>query len=152
MRHLLRALLTSAFVASLAVGAMAGVASAAPGGGNGTSFELYEDLCINDPVDETVWYCFEVHGRSTVVDQNDGDQVVTTAARTVFYVVDDGVAVAATIDHSVSQSKLVDGVFEAELAIAQTRTLTPGQQCVAHLLLRIEGGEVVVDQASMSCT
>jgi hypothetical protein len=151
VRHILRVLLASAFVASLAVAGMAGAAAAAQGSGNGLNFELYEDLCINDETDETIWYCFEVHGRFTVVNQDDGDQIGTGAVRSIFYVIDDGIAVSASIDHSVFQSKLVDGWFQDELLISQTRTLTPGQQCVAHMLLKYEDGVIVVDQSSMSC-
>jgi hypothetical protein len=149
VRHIIRVLLTSAFVASLAVAGMAGAALAAPGGGNGTSYEMYEDMCLEDG---SILLCFEVHGRFTVVDQDNGDQIANTAVRTVSYVVEGGVVSSANIDHSVYQTKIVDGFFQDELVISQSRSLTPGEQCVAHLLLKLEDGEVVVDQASMSCT
>jgi hypothetical protein len=148
VRQILRALLTSVFVATVGVGGLAGVASAAPLSGNGIPFELYEELCFDTG---TEILCFEVHGRFTLVDQNDGDQVATGQVRTRSYVIQGGQVVSANLDHSVFQSKIVDGVFQSELAISQSRTLTPGQQCVAHVLLRIDGGEVVVDQSSMSC-
>jgi hypothetical protein len=153
MRSVLRALLTSAFIAALAFAATTGAAFAAAehSNGNGTSFELYEDLCINDELDSSVWYCFQVHGRFTAVAQDNGDQIGTGAVRNRFSVIDDGVVVSASLDHSVFQSKIVDGWFQDELIISQTRTLTPGQQCVAHLLLKYEDGVIVVDQSSMSC-
>jgi hypothetical protein len=148
VRRVLRALLTSAFVATVATGGMAGVASAAPLSGNGIPFELYEELCFDTG---TEIICFEVHGRFTLVTQNDGDQVGTGAVRMRSFVVMGGRIVSAQIDHSVFQSKIVDGVFDRELTITQSRTLTPGQQCVAHMVLKVEGGEVVVDQSKLSC-
>lgn len=148
MRRVLRALLTSAFAASIAVGGMAGVASAAPLSGNGIPFELYEELCF-DTGNEIL--CFEVHGRFTLVLQDDGDQIGTGAVRTRSYVIQGGRVVSAQLDHSVFQSKIVDGVFASELTINQSRTLIPGQQCVAHLVLKLDGDEVVVDRSSISC-
>ncbi len=148
MRHILRALLTSAFVAAIAIAGTAGVASAAPGGGNGTSYEMYEELCFDDG---SIILCFEVHGRFTVVDQNDGDQIGTGAVRVRSFVIEKGQVVSANIDHSVFQTKIVDGVFQKELSITQSRYLTPGEQCVAHAVLKLEGGEIVVDHSSMSC-
>ena len=149
MRRILRVLMTSAFMASIAVSSVAGVASAAMSpNGNGTSFELYEEMCLDDI---TVILCFEVHGRFTVVDQNDGDQIGTGAIRNRSYVIQGGRVVSASIDHQVWQSKIVDGVFQNELTITHGRALTPGQQCITHAVLRIENGVVVVDQATTSC-
>lgn len=150
MRTLSRALVTSALVAVIAIAGSAGAAfAAAPySNGNGTNFEMYEEWCF---VDETIFLCFEVHGRWTIVDQDDGDQIGTAAVHTRAYVIEDGVVASASLDHSVFQTKFVDGVAEKELLISQNRTLTPGQQCVAHVLLKYEAGVIVVDQASMSC-
>ncbi len=82
-----------------------------------------------------------------MVNQDNGDQIGTGTMRTVSYIVEGGVISSATVDRNVFQSKFIDGVAQTELNITQTRSLTPGQQCVAHLLLKIEGGEIVVDQA-----
>jgi hypothetical protein len=35
--------------------------------------------------------------------------------------------------------------------ITSSRVLTPGEQCVAHVLLKIDGGAVVIDHATLSC-
>ena len=150
MRHLLRTLLTGVFAASLALAGTAGIASAAPGNdnGNGTSYEMYEDWCFDDI---TVLLCFEVHGRWTIVDQNNGDQIGTAAVRTISYVVENGQVVSATVDHSVFQSKFIDGVAQDELIISNVRQLEPGGQCVLHATIRLDGGVIVVDQFSMAC-
>ena len=148
MRQLLRVVLSSTFAATIALGGLTGAVAAAPMSGNGISFELYEEMCLDDG---SLILCFEVHGRSTIVTWNEGDQLVTTAVRTRSFVVEHGIVSSASIDHGVYQTKLVDGVFADELTITFNRSLTPGQQCVAHLLLKVEDGAVVVDQASASC-
>lgn len=150
MRHLLRTLLTSVFVASIALAGTVGIVAAAPGNdkGNGTSYEMYEDWCFDDV---TVLLCFEVHGRWTIVDQNDGDQIGTAAVRTISYVVEGGQVTSATVDHSVFQTKFVDGVSQRELIIANVRQLEPGGQCVVHATIKLDGGVIVVDQFAMSC-
>jgi hypothetical protein len=66
VRHALRALLTSAFIATLAFAGTGAVAAAGPGSGNGLNYEMYEDWCFDDI---SVLYCFEVHGRFTIVSQ-----------------------------------------------------------------------------------
>jgi hypothetical protein len=150
MRHFLRALVTSAFVASLAVAGIAGSASAAAfnSQGNGTNFEMFEDLCLDDG---SIILCFEVHGRITIVQQDNGDEIATTAVRTRSFVVEGGRITSAQIDHSVFQTKLVDGAFERELQISTTRELVPGQQCVIHLQLTFEDGVVTVDRSNVNC-
>ena len=150
MRHFLRALVTSALVASLAVAGIAGSASAAAfnSQGNGTNFEMFEDLCLDDG---SIILCFEVHGRITIVQQDNGDEIATTAVRTRSFVVEGGRITSAQIDHSVFQTKLVDGAFERELQISTTRELVPGQQCVIHLQLTFEDGVVTVDRSNVNC-
>lgn len=150
MRHFLRALATSALVASLAVAGVAGSASAAAfnSQGNGTNFEMFEDLCLDDG---SILLCFEVHGRITIVQQDNGDEIATIAVRTRSFVVEDGRITSAQIDHSVFQTKLVDGAFERELQISTTRDLVPGQQCVLHLQLTFEDGVVTVDRSQVNC-
>ena len=150
MRQFLRALATSALVASLAVAGIAGSASAAAfhSQGNGTNFEMFEDLCLDDG---SIILCFEVHGRITVVQQDNGDEIATTAVRTRSFVVEGGRITSAQIDHSVFQTKLVDGAFEREMQISTTRDLVPGQQCVLHLQLTFEDGVVTVDRSNVNC-
>jgi hypothetical protein len=150
MRQLLRSLTMSALVAIVALSGTAAVASAAApnSNGNGTSYEMYEDWCFDDI---TVLFCFEVHGRWTIVDQNNGDQIGTAAVRTRAWVVENGRVVAASLDHTTFQTKFVDGYAEKEFLISQTRTLVPGEQCVAHLQLRFEDGVIVVDRTTLSC-
>lgn len=148
MRHLLRTVLTSVFVAAIAISGTAGAALAAPGNGNGTSYQMYEDWCFDDV---TVLLCFEVHGRWTIVEQNDGDQIGTAAYRTRSYAVENGQVVSATIEHSVFQTKFIDGVAQNELIIAQVRHLEPGGQCVVHATIRLEDGVIVVDRFAMNC-
>jgi hypothetical protein len=150
MRHLLRALCTGALVAVLGIAGTAGAAFAASPNseGNGTNFEMFEDLCLDDG---SVIFCFEVHGRVTIVQQDDGAQIATTAVRTTFFVVEGGQIGSAQIDHSVFQTKLVDGSFERELQISTTRDLVPGQQCVLHLQLAFEDGVLTVDRSTLNC-
>jgi hypothetical protein len=150
MRHVLRVLLTSALVATLAVAGLAGSAFAAAfnSNGNGTNFEMFEDLCFDDG---KIILCFQVHGRLTIVDQDNGDQIANTAVRTTSFVVDDGQIVSASIDHSVFQTTFIDGVAEREMLISTTRDLLPGQQCVLHLQLTFEDGVVVVDRSTLNC-
>ena len=150
MRHLLRTLLTGVFAASIALAGTAGIAAAAPGNdkGNGTSYEMYEDWCFDDI---TVLLCFEVHGRWPIVQQNDGDEIGTAAVRTISYVVEGGQVTSATVEHSVFQTKFVDGVSQKELIIANVRQLEPGGQCVVHATIKLDGGVIVVDQFAMSC-
>ena len=150
MRHFLRVLVTSALVASLAVAGIAGSAFAAAfnSEGNGTNFEMFEDLCLDDG---SILLCFEVHGRITIVQQDNGDEIATTAVRTRSFVVEGGRISSAEIDHSVFQTKLVDGAFEREMQISTTRSLVPGQQCVLHLQLTFEDGVVTVDRSHVNC-
>ena len=150
MRHFLRVLVTSALVASLAVAGVASSAFAAAfnSEGNGTNFEMFEDLCLDDG---SILLCFEVHGRITIVQQDNGDEIATTAVRTRSFVVDGGRITSAEIDHSVFQTKLVDGAFSRELQISTTRDLVPGQQCVLHLQLTFEDGVVTVDRSNVNC-
>jgi hypothetical protein len=150
MRQLFRVVITSALVATLAVAGLAGSAFAAAfhSQGNGTNFEMFEDLCLDDG---SIILCFEVHGRITIVQQDNGDEIATTAVRTRSFVVEGGRITSAQIDHSVFQTKLVDGAFSRELQISTTRELVPGQQCVLHLQLTFEDGVVTVDRSSVNC-
>jgi hypothetical protein len=148
VRHILRTLMTSALIATIAVSGTAAVASAAPQSGNGISYEMYEDWCFDDI---TVLFCFEVHGRLTIVEQDDGDQIGTAAVRTLVYVIESGQVTSAAVDHSVYQTKFVDGFAQDELLISVGRALTPGEQCVLRMLLRFEDGVVVIDRSSISC-
>ena len=150
MRQILRALLTSAFVASLALAGTATVALAAPDNDsrNGRSYEMYEDWCFDDI---KVIFCWEVHGRFNVVDQNDGDQIATGAVRTRSFVVEGGIVVAAAQEHTVFQSAIVDGVFAKEVIISHARSLTLDGQCVTQLQVRFEDGVLVVDRGATSC-
>jgi hypothetical protein len=150
MRQLFRVVITSALVATLAVAGLAGSAFAAAfhSQGNGTNFEMFEDLCLDDG---SIILCFEVHGRITIVQQDNGDEIATTAVRTRSFVVEGGRITSAQIDHSVFQTKLVDGAFSRELQISTTRELVPGQQCVLRLQLTFEDGVVTVDRSSVNC-
>jgi hypothetical protein len=150
MRHVLRVLITSALVATLAVAGLASAALAAAfnSNGNGTNFEMFEDLCLDDG---SVILCFEVHGRITIVQQDNGDEIATAAVRTTSFVVEGGLISSAQIDHSVFQTKLVDGAFQHELQISTTRNLVPGQQCVLHLQLTFEDGVITVDRSTLNC-
>ena len=149
VRHSLRALLASTLVAGTILVGTAGIAAAASDSRNGYSFELYEDMCLDDG---SVILCFAVHGRFTIVTQEDGDQIGTGAASTRSFVVENGVVSSAQIDRSVWQTKVVDGVFADELTITNSRLQTPGQQCVVHAVLKLADLAVVIDHASMSCT
>lgn len=148
VRRIARALLTSAFVATIAVAGTAGAASAAPLSGNAYMYEIYEDWCFDDI---TVLYCMEVSGRFTVVTQNDGDDLGTATIRSRFNVIEDGQVVSSSFDKGVYQWRLVDDVFLDELAISFSRARSEGEQCIAHGTLRIEDGEVVVDHSWFSC-
>jgi hypothetical protein len=127
MRHVLRVVITSALVATLALAGLAGSAFAAAfnSNGNGTNFEMFEDLCLDDG---SIILCFEVHGRITIVQQDNGDEIATAAVRTTSFVVEGGRISSAQIDHSVFQTKLVDGAFQREIQISTTRNVVPGEQ------------------------
>ena len=148
VRQLLRAILVAAFVASIALTGTAGAAAAASDNRNGYSFQMYEDWCFDDI---TVVLCFEVHGRWTIVEQNDGDLIGTAAVGTRFYTIENGVVTAASIDRSVFQTKFVNGAATDELIISVGRVLTPGQQCIVRMLMRYVDGVIVIDHAGYSC-
>jgi hypothetical protein len=150
MRHVLRVLVSSALIASLAVAGIASSAFAAAfnSNGNGTNFEMFEDLCLDDG---SIILCFEVHGRITIVQQDNGEEIATAAVRTTSFVVEGGRISSAQIDHSVFQTKLVEGAFQREMQISTTRNLLPGQQCVLHLQLTFEDGVITVDRSTLNC-
>ena len=121
MRHLIRALLTSALVATVALAGLAGpTLAAAPGTGNGYSFEIYEEWCFDDL---GTWYCMDVKGRVTYANLDNGDQIGTAQISSRFWIVENGVITSGSVDHSVYQSRFVDGTALDELIITQTRYL-----------------------------
>jgi hypothetical protein len=146
---MIRALLTSALVATIALAGLAGTTLAgASENGNGYSFEIYEEWCFDDL---GTWLCMDIKGRVTYANKDNGDQIGTAQVSSRFWIVENGVVTSGSVDHSVFQTRFVDGTALDELVITQTRFLEPGQQCVAHVLLKIENGEVVVGQDSYSC-
>ena len=150
MRHVLRVLVTSALVATLAVAGPAGSAFAVcvlqPWATGRTS------RCSRTRVSTTARSSC---ARGPRPHHDRPRRTTATRSRrppsaTTSFVVEGGPISSAQIDHSVFQTKLVDGAFQRELQISTTRNLVPGQQCVLHLQLTFEDGVVTVDRSTLN--